>query len=270
MAKGISLHIGVNKVDPKHYAGWEGPLNACEADAADMAAIAKKQSFESTVLLTPDATRKSVKAAIADAAKKLAAGDLFFLSYSGHGGQLPDKNGDEPDGIDETWCLYDGQLVDDELFKCLGAFADGVRIIALSDSCHSGSVLKNVKEFKESADGKVYRAMPVQVALRTYRDNVPTYDPVLTDQSLRTAMDDVKASAILISGCQDNQLSLDGAFNGLFTSMLLRTWNNGDFKESYRYFHKAILQQMPPDQTPNFFRIGPQNAAFEKSRPFTI
>ncbi len=33
MAKGVSVHIGVNEVDPAHYGGWSGKLNACEADA---------------------------------------------------------------------------------------------------------------------------------------------------------------------------------------------------------------------------------------------
>ena len=32
-ATGLSLHVGLNAVDPAHYAGWSGPLNACEADA---------------------------------------------------------------------------------------------------------------------------------------------------------------------------------------------------------------------------------------------
>ena len=36
MAKGMSLSIGLNAVDPKHYGGWAGELNACEADAAEM------------------------------------------------------------------------------------------------------------------------------------------------------------------------------------------------------------------------------------------
>ena len=50
------------------------------------------------------------------AAKALKPGDLFFLTYSGHGGQVPDVTGDEDDKQDETWCLYDGQLIDDELY----------------------------------------------------------------------------------------------------------------------------------------------------------
>jgi len=87
-----------------------------------------------------DATQ--VIAGLDQAAKDLATGDIFFLTYSGHGGQLPDKNGDEPDGQDETWCLYDGQLVDDELYAKWAKFKPGVRIFVLSDSCHSGSVVK--------------------------------------------------------------------------------------------------------------------------------
>ena len=76
------------------------------------------------------------------AAKTLQGGDLFFLTYSGHGGQVPDVNGDEADKKDETWCLYDGQLIDDELYFELSKFAAGVRILVLSDSCHSGTVTR--------------------------------------------------------------------------------------------------------------------------------
>jgi len=32
-AKGISLHVGVNSLDPKHYAGWKGELKCAEQDA---------------------------------------------------------------------------------------------------------------------------------------------------------------------------------------------------------------------------------------------
>ena len=31
-ARGVSLHIGLNSVDPKHYGGWSGDLVACEFD----------------------------------------------------------------------------------------------------------------------------------------------------------------------------------------------------------------------------------------------
>jgi len=41
MTTGISLHIGLNYVDPNHYSGWDGKLNAAEYDAKDMFFITK-------------------------------------------------------------------------------------------------------------------------------------------------------------------------------------------------------------------------------------
>jgi metacaspase-1 len=143
MSTGISLHIGLNAVDPQHYQGWSGVLAACELDANDMTMIAKKAGFQPTTLLTKKASRQAVTNALTDASRALKAGDIFFLTYSGHGGQVPDTDGDEPDGLDETWCLFDGELIDDEIYHYLGLFAAGVRILVLSDSCHSGSVTRD-------------------------------------------------------------------------------------------------------------------------------
>jgi len=106
MAKGISIHIGLNHVDPKHYQGWDGALNACIAHAKDMRALAIKKGFTGNTLLTEgQATAAAVTAVIQDAAKKLSKGDMLFLTYSGHGGQVRDTNSDEKDNdrMDETW-----------------------------------------------------------------------------------------------------------------------------------------------------------------------
>ena len=141
-ARAVSLHIGLNTVSASAYGGWDGPLAACEFDANDMAALARAQGIKANVLLTKKGTRAKTLAGIRAAAKSLRAGDLFFLTYSGHGGQVPDVTGDEADKQDETWCLYDGQLIDDELYFELSRFAAGVRILVLSDSCHSGTVTR--------------------------------------------------------------------------------------------------------------------------------
>src|SRR5690606_2265122 len=110
MAKGISLHIGLNYVDPNHYSGWDGKLAAAEYDANDMFLITKSQGLQPTKLIRNEATRNAVISAIKNASNTLIANDLFVISYSGHGGQLPDINGDEDDGMDETWCLFDGEI----------------------------------------------------------------------------------------------------------------------------------------------------------------
>lgn len=94
-----------------------------------MAALAIGRGIEPTVLLTKSATRAKVLAALRAAAKALVRDDFFFLSYSGHGGQVPDVSGEEDDKLDETWRLWDGQLIDDEPYLELGLFATGVRIL---------------------------------------------------------------------------------------------------------------------------------------------
>ena len=94
-AKAVSLHIGLNAVSPAAYEGWDGPLAACEFDAKDMAAIARSQGMKTTLLLTKKGTRAHVLAAMRSASKRLMKGDFFFLTYSGHGGQVPDVTGEE-------------------------------------------------------------------------------------------------------------------------------------------------------------------------------
>ena len=88
MSIGASLHIGLNAVDPKQYSGWDGQLTACEFDANDMQALAKAQEFTNvTKRLTKRATRNRVLADIKAVAAKLKRNDIFFLTYSGHGGR---------------------------------------------------------------------------------------------------------------------------------------------------------------------------------------
>ncbi|HJW93684.1 MAG TPA: caspase family protein [Thermoanaerobaculia bacterium] len=282
-SKGLSLHIGLNSVDPAGYGGWPGTLNACENDARDMEAIASARGFKTKILLTKDATTTNVVNFLKAAAKQLAKGDELFLTYSGHGGQVPDKNGDETsDGLDETWALYDRQLVDDELYAMWALFAKGVRILMLSDSCHSGSVAKamvgalaggpqipirDVATVDYSAFA--VRAIPIENLGPAYVAQQKVYDKI--QKKYPTAeKTPVGASVVLISGCQDNQTSLDGAKNGLFTEKLLTVWNGGSFKGTLKSFHKAIVAQMPFTQTPNYFVTGPKNAKFEAGFPFTI
>lgn len=274
MPKGISIHIGLNRVDPKHYDGWDGQLSACEFDAKDMRAISKNQGFKPQLLLTAKATSAAVTTAILKAAKALRKNDVLFLTYSGHGGQVPDTNDEEQDGMDETWVLYDRQLVDDELFALWGKFSAGVRIVVLSDSCHSGSVTKAMPTYAAVLGNKQakiakFRVLPDSVRKRTYARNKALYENI---QKANPKGDQVRigATVVLISGCQDNQLSLDGNRNGLFTEKLRKVWNNGRFVGGYRTFRSKIAAQMPPTQTPRYSRVGAANPKFERQKPFKI
>src|SRR5262249_62107665 len=111
-----------------------------------------------------------------------------------------------------------------------------------------------------------FRLMPPGVRDRTYAQNREEYDAIQAahPSGERVA---VGASVLLISGCQDNQLSSDGDRNGLFTENLLAVWDKGRFRGGDRKFHKAIPDHMPPRQSPNYFPGGPPGHALPAPDP---
>jgi metacaspase-1 len=343
MPTGQSIHIGLNHVDPNAYNGWDGALAGCVNDARDMQAIADRMGYSSTLLIDSQAVSSRVIGAIGLAAQQLTPGDILLLTYSGHGGQIPDVNGDEPDAQDETWVLWDRQLLDDELYALWSHFAAGVRICMLSDSCHSGTVLRRLGAYTDLLrEVRRSKSTPSSSTLDTLKvlskvvpvgasrggtpsgagANGPAYPasgssgggvatavappaapvdaglpepPPLTliramPPDIRTLVNERRASenaslqwlagpsersqigatVLLISGCQDDQLSLDGSANGLFTEKLKQVWNNGQYVGDYRGFWRDISARMPTSQTPNFELVGAPNPTFEQQQPFTI
>ena len=97
--------------------------------------------------------------------------------------------------------------------------------------------------------------------MRTYRDHKAFYDKLQQDVAAAagnkvvdpdTALAQVAASGrlsgivakfnpavILISGCQDNQTSMDGEHNGAFTEQLLKVWNQGALPGQLRQLPRA-------------------------------
>jgi hypothetical protein len=278
MPRGISIHIGLNYVDPSAYGGWDGELAGCINDAWDMKAIADSLGYTSSIVIDSQATAAEVCRLIGQAARQLVNGDICLVTYSGHGGQMNDVTGDEPDNKDETWVLWDRQLLDDELNGLWSSFSPGVRILVISDSCHSGTVAKVLsfqRKFRSAEQAAEYERQPNQAP------RVRLADPVALRQNYEANRADyevsqwsskpiVQASVLLISGCQDNQLSADGDNNGLFTQRLLEVWNGGSFHGNYAQFHSAIVSRMPSDQTPNLFKTGTANTVFDAERPFMI
>src|SRR5688572_30372004 len=74
MAKGISLHVGLNRIDPKHY-GTEGLLAGCVNDARAMESIARTRGFQATVMIDREATSKRVVDWLTSTARAAKAGD---------------------------------------------------------------------------------------------------------------------------------------------------------------------------------------------------
>lgn len=98
-----------------------------EADARALADVATRQGFEPpALLLGAAATRANVLGRLSAVAEACSPGDLFLLTFSGHGGS---------GGV---WVLFDGSLRDAEMRGALAAFRPGVRVLVISDSCNGG------------------------------------------------------------------------------------------------------------------------------------
>jgi metacaspase-1 len=276
---GRALSIGVNSVDPSHY-GSEKPLKSCENDAKAISSLTEKKGFVVKELLTKDATTNSVCSEITKASKELTKGDIFLCYVSSHGGQRPAEGPDnELDGFDETWCLYDAQLLDDQLYSLFTEFSDGVRILVISDSCHSGTVTKNADSNVNSydtnigKDGTQYKFLPTKEVNEIYDRNRDYYNKVVENINFRKAIYEVKASAILLSAVQDSQFAVAGGDGelSLFTKNLLNVWDDGKFNGNYDTFRYIITTQINQSNlTPNYYPFGRTDPIFETQNPFTI
>ncbi|MGC3972012.1 MAG: caspase family protein [Pirellulales bacterium] len=169
--RGYALHLGVNWTDPSPQAyGSTNNLDACVFDAQDMRAITDRYGFTTSMLTNEHATTENLQAELKKASSELRAGDYFVLTYSGHGAYVNDETDDEldvkqpdvlddpsgqPDGLDETLCLHDRMIVDDELYWAWKQFKQGVRILVVLDCCHSGTAVRSV----ESAGQRALEAM---------------------------------------------------------------------------------------------------------------
>jgi hypothetical protein len=276
MAKGISIHIGLNSVDVNHY-GAVPPLDTCERDAKDMHKIAVMSGYSSSSLfLTSGATREAVKNAIISASNELHTGDMLLLTYSGHGGVVYDTNYDELDGVDETWCLYNGQLLDDELRELWSYFDEGVHILVISDSCHSGTVIKAPLDQEQSKLFK-QKLLPPSVAKDVYVKNKDFYDEI---ESSTQIVDDsqIKATVKLFAACQDSQVSytLTFATNSVFTEKIKEVWDEGRFIGNYKDFFEKVKEKvvaldfLPSEQTPNYMTVGVEDLYFDEQKPFVM
>ncbi|MFE2124591.1 caspase family protein [Rhodococcus aetherivorans] len=293
MSTGFALHIGLDNVDPQAYAGWDGALDGAENDATAMADLTGAVGFKRCVLLSSQATSTAVFAALRSAATHLAAGDICVVTYAGHGGQIPTSDSEEADRFDETWLLFDREVLDDEIHQALTEFAAGVRVIVVSDSCHSGTVIRQfyrqvlensttarasysdlaarhrARRARPSARTFAVRAVPAQEQARALAAQRELYVRI-RQRTPRPADGDVSAAVLLMAACQDNQAAMETDGHGTFTAALLEVWNNGGFTGDYRKFHEQIRASMPPTQTPNLLTLGRDLAGLLAQVPLTI
>ncbi|MFT3719863.1 caspase family protein [Pseudorhodoferax sp.] len=279
MAK-TALCIGIND-----YPGTHMDLRGCVNDAQDWAAELAARGFAVTTLLDAQATRAAMAQGFQAAVGGAQKGDVVVITYSGHGTYVPDLNGDEADGLDEALCPYDlqtggGALLDDEIHAIFAARAAGVRLVLISDSCHSGTVTRAVPQDTPD-DVPRPRFMPMGNWLPpAMLPRGASGQPLARVAQASGASAFAKAASraagdLLLAGCQEgpNNFSYDARINGrpcgAFSYYALKALRSLPPSASYADWHAAITPGSLPSasypQSPQIFG----NAAARRRKVFT-
>lgn len=271
MPRGVSIHIGVNR--PRGLSASQSVLQYSETAAWRMAGLANQAGYGSVLVLRGDAaTGQAVHGALAGAAAALSAGDILFLSFSGHGTQQPDNEPDERCGLDQAWCLADETLVDDKLAGFWRLFRRGVRILVIADCCHGGGTCRD-------DDAAVYAAAAAEMqdSPRVFRTpprggmRQPGPEPGGTGPCIAAPpadSDGIAASVLLISAAGEDQ----PAREGLFTRHLLDLCEDGyrrSYCELYREVRRRVLHDAWP-QEPRILMLGAPDLEFAEELAFHV
>lgn len=251
-----ALCIGIN-----NYPGTHMDLAGCVNDANAWEAELKARGFEVTKLLEAQATKAGMVKGIQDVIGASASGDLVVITFSGHGTYVPDQSGDEIDGLDEGLCPHDiqtggGALLDDEIHQLFAARKGGVRLVLISDSCHSGTVTRAAVPDPDADDVPKPRFLPMGNWMPA--DQLPrgaSGKPLTSVAAPSGASPLGKAMSrrfgdLLLSGCKEgpNNFSYDariaGKPTGAFTYYALKALKSLPANATYGQWHAAI--------TPNF------------------
>jgi len=222
-----ALLVGINA-----YPG--APLNGCVNDVEDIAQfLVIQHGFkEENIRMLVDG--RATTSAILERLEWLAAtkeGGKAYFHYSGHGAQVPSRNGDgEVDNQLEVICPVDFDWSEDhmitdkqfvEIFKKMPA---GVHFNWLSDSCHSGDLDRFMPRPGDETN-------PVRVlGVRRYpipRD-MAWRQRIARTMKLERAMVGNQLDVGFMSGCKSDQTSADAEIGGrpcgAFTHFFLEAW----------------------------------------------
>ncbi|QWF72367.1 caspase family protein [Methylomonas paludis] len=196
-AENFALVVGVDKY--KDFNSLDGAVN----DAKVVAEALKSAGVKHVITLVNDqASRNNIKNAWDEISKQAKTGDSVYLSYAGHGSQLPERiKGSETDGLDEFYVLGKfaesgkntfERIVDDDLWEWFGKRPD-LNIVLISDSCHSGTMTRayqtsKLKRRRVTIKGIQQDALPLPA------------NPQMVDEQKN-----VLTHVISISGVHDNE-----------------------------------------------------------------
>ena len=234
-----ALLIGINKYQELPW------LSGSKNDVAVMRELLiRRYGFsESNIrtLLDEQATRSAILDAMENLVASAKPQDVVFVHYSGHGSQVDDLDGDEPDSLDETICPHDARtenvadITDDELGRIFGRLKVASAVVVL-DSCHSGTALRSAPSDIRS------RSVPPDTRIELYRQDRLTTRGVVPAPGTEPY--------VLFSAAAADQQELDGPFGpngqslGLLTAAISRAFESRQDAVSPKQLFEAVEQNV--------------------------
>jgi len=225
-------------------------LMGCVPDILQMKEVLIDRGFRNKnirVLINDKATKKNILDLLEQMIVDSIPGDELVFQFSGHGSQVPDLNGDEPDKLDEILIPYDldwygNYISDDDIAERFKKLPQGVFLSMISDSCHSGTISRDIKSRTK------YISPPAHMLQLIFS----TKDLKLNPIGMRT--DGGSQRHVLLAGCRSTQTSesavIDGAWHGVLTYYFIKSLNN---KETWRDCYISLLDMIGAsrhEQTP--------------------
>jgi hypothetical protein len=217
-----ALLVGIND-----YQGV-GDLRGCVNDVLDMHFSLRSlfgfRAQDVRVLTDSRATRDNIIRRLKWLVGGAKAGDFLVFSFSGHGSQIRDRNGDDlEDNLDELICPHDMNwdgtfILDDDLNEICSKVPAGALLEVFLDCCHSGTGLKEMglepppELAPEHPTLNRYLAPPADIFLRFSGEE----DDLKSKKFVDGFRGQQKKHHILWAGCMDNQTSADAYINGRY------------------------------------------------------
>lgn len=225
-----------------------------------------KQGFnDMQILRDEDANKDGIMDAFKKLRQRCKPGDVVIIHYSGHGQQIADDNGDEPDGLDEAFVAYgapseymngyagEKHLRDDELGHMLDELRMKVgkngHILVLADACHSGTISRGMGKKR---GGKAPLVPPGFESLKKQEDG-PGYDIQKTRGSFGELAPIILFSASSFDEENTETFDDNGVAVGSLSYAMAKGLSNCKTSESYRTLFSQVLNIMNekvPQQTP--------------------
>ncbi len=272
----ISLHIGINHVDQEYYKSHVPPLYGCVNDMTDMGNLAEQLGYKTHFLKDNTATKSAILRQVKSLGNQVENGGILMITYAGHGAPIPNKpnadandTDDNNDGNDEAWVTYDGFLLDDEIHAALAQIKSRIRVVLVSDSCHSESMTRAFGHFSSSTEyTRSINERAVLAVLKANSSSVEDLRRGVTRKSGNTYQVLVKS----MSACLKDQLATEIGGKGVYTSSLIRlhSQNVNDRGLNYADFVDLIASDIREYQTPSIVNSHLEDAAFDQQFPFEI